>query len=75
MVIYIFKFVNEVLIVSFTVFIHIQSIPVNIQYTLSISLYHSLKPVSSVKLLRVKIDERLSFDDHISILCASHQIN
>ena len=38
---------------------------------------HSLKPVSSVKLLGVKIDERLSFDDHISVLCAkaSHQIN
>ena len=31
---------------------------------------HSLKPVFSVKLLRVKIDERLSFDDHISSLCA-----
>ena len=38
---------------------------------------HSLNPVSSVKLLRVKIDERLSFDDHISALCAnaSHQIS
>ena len=38
---------------------------------------HSLKPVSSVKLLGVKIDERLSFDDHISALCAkaSYQIN
>ena len=37
----------------------------------------SLKPVSSVKLLGVKIDDRLSFDDHISELCAkaSHQIN
>ena len=29
---------------------------------------HSLKPVSSVKLLGVKIDERLTFDDHISAL-------
>ena len=38
---------------------------------------HSLKPISSVKLLGVKIDERLSFDDHISALCAkaSHQIS
>ena len=36
MVIYIFEFVNEVLIVIFTIFIHIQSIPVNIQYTLYI---------------------------------------
>ena len=39
---------------------------------------HSLKPVSSVKLLGVQIDERLSFDDHISTLCdtaASHQIS
>ena len=38
---------------------------------------HSLKPVSSIKLLGVKIDERLSFDDHISALCAkaSHQIS
>ena len=38
---------------------------------------HSLKPVSSVKLLGVKIDERLSFDDYISVLCAKvpHQIN
>ena len=38
---------------------------------------HSLKPVSSVKLLGVKIDERLTFDDHISALCAkaSFQIN
>ena len=38
---------------------------------------HSLKPVSSVKLLAVKIDERLSFNTHISALCAkaSHQIN
>ena len=37
----------------------------------------SLKPVSSVKLLEVNIDERLSFDNHISALCAkaSHQIN
>ena len=37
---------------------------------------HSLKPVSCVKLLGVKIDERLTFDDHISALCAkaSHQI-
>ena len=38
---------------------------------------HSLKSVSSVKLLGVQIDERLSFDDHISTLCAnaSHQIS
>ena len=38
---------------------------------------HSLKPVSSVKMLGVQIDERLSFDDHISTLCAmaSHQIS
>ena len=38
---------------------------------------HSLKPVSSVKLLGVKIEERLIFDDHISALCAkaSHQIS
>ena len=38
---------------------------------------HSLKPVSCVKLLGVKIDERLTFDDHISALCAkaSHQIS
>ena len=38
---------------------------------------HSLKPVSSVKLLGVKIDERLSFDNRISALCAkaSHQIS
>ena len=38
---------------------------------------HSLKPVSSFILLGVKIDERLSFDDHISALCAkaSHQIS
>ena len=38
---------------------------------------HSLKPVSSVKLLGVKIDARLTFDDHISALCAkaSYQIN
>ena len=38
---------------------------------------HSLKPVSCVKLLGVKIDERLTFDDHISVLCAkaSHQIS
>ena len=37
----------------------------------------SLKPISSVKLFGVKVDERLSFDDHISALCAkaSHQIN
>ena len=38
---------------------------------------HSLKPVSSVKLLGVKIDERLTFDDNISALCAkaSHDIS
>ena len=38
---------------------------------------HSLKTLSSVKPLGVKIDERLSFDDHIFALCAkaSHQIN
>ena len=38
---------------------------------------HSLKAVSSVKLLSVQIDERLTFDDHISALYAkaSHQIN
>ena len=38
---------------------------------------HFLKPVSSVKLLRVEMDERLTFDDHISTLCAkaSYQIN
>ena len=38
---------------------------------------HSLKPVSSVKLLGVRIDERLTFDDHIYALCAkaSYQIN
>ena len=38
---------------------------------------HSLKPVSNVELLGVQIDERLSFDDHISTLCAkaSHQIS
>ena len=38
---------------------------------------HSLKPVSCVKLLGVKIDERLTFDDHISALRAkaSHQIS
>ena len=36
---------------------------------------HSLKPVSCVKLLGVKIDDRLTFDGHISALCAkaSHQ--
>ena len=39
MVIYISRFVNEVLIVSFTIFIHIQSIPFNIQYTLFISVH------------------------------------
>ena len=32
---------------------------------------HSLKPVSCVKLLGIKIDERLTFDDHAK---ASHQI-
>ena len=38
---------------------------------------HFLKPVSSVKLLGVKIDERLTVDDQISTLCAkaSYQIN
>ena len=38
---------------------------------------HCLKPVSGVKLLGVQINERLSFDDHISTLCAkaSHQIS
>ena len=38
---------------------------------------HSLKPISSVKLLGVKIGERLTFDDLISALCAkaSYQIN
>ena len=38
---------------------------------------HSLKPVSSVKLMGVEINERPPFDDHISTLCdkASHQIN
>ena len=35
---------------------------------------HSLKPVSSVELLGVQIDDRLLFDDHISALCAN-QIN
>ena len=30
---------------------------------------HVLKPVSSVKLLGIKIDEGLTFDDHISDLC------
>ena len=36
-----------------------------------------LRPVSCVKLLGVKIDDRLSFDDHISSIClrVSHQIN
>ena len=31
---------------------------------------NSLKPASSVKLLGVHIDERLSFDDHIYTLCS-----
>ena len=35
---------------------------------------HSLKPVSSVKLLGVQIDERLPFDNHISALCARRLI-
>ena len=36
-----------------------------------------LTPVSCVKLLGVKIDDHLSFDDHISSIClrVSHQIN
>ena len=38
---------------------------------------HTLKPVSSVKLLGIRINDRLSFDDHISILCAkaSHHVS
>ena len=38
---------------------------------------HSLKPVSSVKFLGVQIGEGLSFDVHVSTLCAkaSHQIS
>ena len=39
MVIYISRFFNEVLIVSFTLLIHIQSIPFNIQYTLFTSVH------------------------------------
>ena len=38
MVIYIFKFINKVFIVSSTVFIHIQSSPVSILYTVFIFL-------------------------------------
>ena len=38
---------------------------------------HILKPIPRVKLLGVKIDDRLSFDDHISSICllVSYQIN
>ena len=38
---------------------------------------HILKPTLCVKLLGVKIDDRLSFDDHISSICLRvyHQIN
>ena len=38
---------------------------------------HILKPIPCVKLLGVKIDDRLSFDDHISSIClrVSYQIN
>ena len=38
---------------------------------------HILKPIRCVKLLGVKIDDRLSFDDHISSIClhVSYQIN
>ena len=38
MAIYILKFINKVFIVSFTVFIHIQSSPVSIWYTIFIFL-------------------------------------
>ena len=46
----------------------------NVTFCISKSI---LTPVSCVKLLGVKIDDRLSFDDHISSLClrVSHQIN
>ena len=35
---------------------------------------HSPKPVSSVKLLGVQIDERISFNDHISTPCAQDPV-
>ena len=46
----------------------------NVTFCISESI---LTPASCVKLLGVKIDYRLSFDDHISSLClrVSHQIN